>query len=48
MPLARLQTKIKLSQNRDLEDRHRVIEKLEASDSQDAQATAQWMKRVLP
>jgi hypothetical protein len=26
----------------------RVIEKLEASDHQDAQATAQWMKRVLP
>ena len=48
MPLARLQTKIKLSQNRELEDRHRVIEKLEASDNQDAQVTAQWMKRVLP
>jgi transcriptional regulator len=47
MPLARLQTKIKLSQNRELEDRQRVIEKLEASDSQDAQATAQWMKRSL-
>ena len=48
MPLARVETKIKLSQNRDLEDRHRVIAKLEASDSQDAQATAAWMKRVLP
>ena len=47
MPLARLQTKIKLSQNRDLEDRHRVIEKLETSDGQDAQATARWMKRML-
>jgi len=47
MPLARLQTKIKLSQNRDLEDRQRVIAKLEASDNQDAQATAHWMKRTL-
>ena len=48
MPIMRLETKIKLSQNRDLEDRKRVIEKLEASDSQDAQATAKWMTRVLP
>ncbi|HEY4166145.1 MAG TPA: FMN-binding negative transcriptional regulator [Reyranella sp.] len=48
MPLERVETKLKLSQNRDLEDRHRVIAKLEASDSQDSQATAAWMKRVLP
>jgi transcriptional regulator len=48
MKLERVETKLKLSQNRDLEDRHRVIAKLEASDSQDAQATAKWMKRVLP
>ena len=48
MPLTRVETKIKLSQNRDLEDRQRVIAKLEASDGQDAQATAKWMKRVLP
>lgn len=47
MPIARLQTKIKLSQNRDLEDRQRVIAKLEASDNQDAQATAHWMKSTL-
>ncbi len=47
MPLARVETKIKLSQNRDLEDRRRVIAKLEASDDQDAKATAAWMKRVL-
>src|SRR2546421_493488 len=46
--LERVETKLKLSQNRELEDRHRVIAKLEASDSQDAQATAAWMKRVLP
>lgn len=48
MPLSHVETKIKLSQNRDLEDRTRVIAKLEASDNQDAQATAKWMKRVLP
>jgi transcriptional regulator len=48
MPLERVETKLKLSQNRDLEDRHRVIAQLESSDSQDAQATAAWMKRVLP
>ena len=35
MPLTRVETKLKLSQNRELEDRHRVIAKLEASDSQD-------------
>ncbi len=48
MPLSRVETKIKLSQNRDMEDRQRVIAKLEESDGQDAQATAAWMKRVLP
>ena len=48
MPITRLEAKAKLSQNRDLEDRHRVIARLEASDSQDAQATALWMKKVLP
>ena len=48
VPLSRVETKLKLSQNRDLEDRHRVITRLEASDDQDAQATAAWMKRVLP
>ncbi|MBS0517525.1 MAG: FMN-binding negative transcriptional regulator [Proteobacteria bacterium] len=48
MPLARIEVKAKLSQNRDLEDRHRVIAQLEASDSQEAQATALWMKKVLP
>ena len=48
MPLSRVETKLKLSQNRDLEDRRRVIARLEASESQDAQTTATWMKRVLP
>jgi transcriptional regulator len=47
MPLSRVETKLKLSQNRDREDRQRVIARLEASESQDAQATATWMKRVL-
>ncbi len=46
--LERVETKLKLSQNRDLEDRKRVIARLDASDSQDSRATAQWMKRVLP
>jgi transcriptional regulator len=48
MPISRLEAKAKLSQNRDLEDRHRVIARLEASDSQDSQATALWMTKVLP
>jgi len=48
MPLSRVETKLKLSQNRELEDRQRVIARLEASDSQDSKATAGWMKRVLP
>ncbi len=48
IPLSRVETKIKLSQNRELEDRQRVIARLEASDGQDAKATARWMKRVLP
>jgi transcriptional regulator len=48
IPLARVETKLKLSQNRDMEDRHRVIAQLEASSGQDEQATAKWMKRVLP
>jgi len=48
MPLSRIETKIKLSQNREMADRQRVIAKLEESDSQDAQGTARWMKRVLP
>ena len=48
MPLSRMETKIKLSQNREIADRERVIAKLGASDGQDAQATARWMKRVLP
>ena len=48
VPISRIETKLKLSQNRDLEDRKRVIARLEASDSQDSKATAQWMERVLP
>jgi transcriptional regulator len=48
MPLARVETKLKLSQNRELEDRHRVIARLEENGGDDAKATAAWMKRVLP
>lgn len=48
MKLERIETKLKLSQNREVEDRQRVIARLEASDNQDAQATARWMKRVMP
>jgi transcriptional regulator len=48
MKLTKVEAKTKLSQNRDMEDRHRVIAKLEASDGDDAKATAAWMKRVLP
>ena len=48
MPLTKIEAKTKLSQNRELEDRQRVIAKLEASDGDDARATAQWMKKVLP
>ncbi len=48
MKLDRVETKLKLSQNRELEDRRRVIARLEASEGQDARATARWMKRVLP
>ena len=47
MKLDRVETKLKLSQNRELEDRQRVIAKLEAAGSDDARGTAKWMKRVL-
>jgi transcriptional regulator len=48
MPLDRIEAKTKLSQNRELADRQNVIARLEASDSDDAKATARWMQRVLP
>jgi transcriptional regulator len=48
MKLDKVEVKTKLSQNRELEDRHRVIAKLEANDGDDAKATAEWMKKVLP
>jgi len=34
--------------HRDMEDRRRVIARLEAADGDDAKATAMWMKKVLP
>jgi transcriptional regulator len=48
MKLTKVEAKTKLSQNRDMEDRTRVIAKLEASEGDDAKATAEWMKKVLP
>jgi transcriptional regulator len=48
MKLTKVEAKTKLSQNRDMEDRTRVIAKLAASDGDDAKATAEWMKKVLP
>ena len=48
MTLTKVEAKTKLSQNRDMEDRTRVIAKLEASEGDDAKATAAWMKKVLP
>jgi transcriptional regulator len=48
MKLTKVEAKTKLSQNRDMEDRTRAIAKLEASDGDDAKATAEWMKKVLP
>lgn len=46
MKLDRVEAKAKLSQNRELEDRQRVIAKLEAGEGDDARATAEWMKKV--
>jgi len=48
IPLTKIEAKTKLSQNRDMEDRRRVIARLEAADGDDAKATAMWMKKVLP
>ncbi|MEI6203381.1 MAG: FMN-binding negative transcriptional regulator, partial [Enhydrobacter sp.] len=48
MTLTKVEAKTKLSQNRDMEDRTRVIAQLEASEGDDAKATAAWMKKVLP
>jgi transcriptional regulator len=48
IPLTRVETKIKLSQNRDLEDRQRVLIVAGLEPGDDALATAEWMKRVLP
>jgi transcriptional regulator len=47
MRLTRVETNPKLSEPH-LEDRIRVIARLEGSDSDDAQATARWMRRVAP
>jgi transcriptional regulator len=45
MPIERIAGKFKLSQNRPVEDRRRVIAALGASAHADARATAAWMRR---
>ena len=46
--LTRIDTKLKLSQNRSREDRDRVAAGLEAEDYADARATAAWMRGLAP
>jgi transcriptional regulator len=48
MPIARLETKFKLSQNRTPEDRARVIAALAADAHPDSAATAAWMREYSP
>jgi transcriptional regulator len=45
LAIERVDTKLKLSQNRSAVDRQRVVEALRAEDSADASATADWMQR---
>jgi transcriptional regulator len=47
MPITRLEAKSKLSQNRGVEDRKRVIARLEAMGGDDNTGTAKAMRRVL-
>jgi transcriptional regulator len=44
LPIARLDVKLKLSQNRSRDDRHRVATALDAEGYAEAEATAQWMR----
>ena len=48
MRIKRLEAKFKLSQNRNAEDRARVIAALGAEDHADAHATAAWMRLYAP
>jgi transcriptional regulator len=48
MPIVRLEAKFKMSQNRPLEDRTRVIAALSADGHPDSVATAEWMERHAP
>jgi transcriptional regulator len=45
LAIERVDTKLKLSQNRSAVDRQRVVAALRAEDSPDASATADWMQR---
>jgi transcriptional regulator len=45
LTIERIDGKLKLSQNRSVEDRDRVITALRAEDYADAAATAEWMER---
>ena len=45
MVIGRVDTKLKLSQNRSALDRRRVVAALRAEDTADAGATADWMQR---
>jgi transcriptional regulator len=44
--VARLEGKLKLSQNREPMDRRRVFDQLSASESTEDRAVAEWMKRI--
>lgn len=46
LPIERLVTKLKLSQNRDAADRARVAAALARSERDEARATADWMRRI--
>jgi transcriptional regulator len=45
LTIERVDAKLKLSQNRSVEDRERVIVALRAEDHAEATATAEWMER---
>ena len=48
LPIARLEAKFKMSQNRPVEDRTRVIAALSVEGHPDSAATAEWMQRHAP
>lgn len=46
IPIARIESKAKLSQNRDVGDRRRVVQALRAAGDEGADALAEWMEAV--